>query len=236
VGVQLPAQWLHEAGERGVVPVARPGQAGILGTLGCRVRGPRSAVREEISLTGDDSAPRRESPLRPSMTAPARRTLLTPTGHHHAPAWFDISSPDAPRARRFNQEMFGWPVSVLDENDALVGAEGGQPAGGIGQAGPGRCRVQPDRSTPHAASRGAARQHRTLTRAHRLPGSRACPRPAGFRRGREALSISAIPVRRDGGSGLPAAACQLRSIGSWPMKVRLVAVLPEERNIRRDSR
>ena len=60
---------------------------------------------------------------------------MTPTGHP-APAWFDISSPDAPRARRFYQEMFGWPVNLLDETYALVGDEGGQPAGGIGQAGP----------------------------------------------------------------------------------------------------
>ncbi|GAA3740971.1 hypothetical protein HDA32_002555 [Spinactinospora alkalitolerans] len=62
---------------------------------------------------------------------------MTPTGHHPAPAWFDISSPDAPRARRFYREMFGWPVNALDESYALVGAEGGRPAGGIGQAGPG---------------------------------------------------------------------------------------------------
>jgi len=47
-----------------------------------------------------------------------------------------ISSPDAPRARRLYQEMFGWPVNLLDETYALVGGEGGQPAGGIGQAGP----------------------------------------------------------------------------------------------------
>jgi uncharacterized protein len=33
--------------------------------------------------------------------------------------------------------MFGWPVNLLDETCALVGGEGGQPAGGIGQAGPG---------------------------------------------------------------------------------------------------
>ncbi|GAA3806272.1 hypothetical protein GCM10022226_28000 [Sphaerisporangium flaviroseum] len=57
---------------------------------------------------------------------------MTPTG----PAWFDISSPDAVRARRFYQKMFGWPVTVLDETYALVGEEG-RPAGGIGQAGPG---------------------------------------------------------------------------------------------------
>jgi predicted enzyme related to lactoylglutathione lyase len=32
--------------------------------------------------------------------------------------------------------MFGWPVSLLDETYPLVSDEGGQPAGGIGQAGP----------------------------------------------------------------------------------------------------
>jgi predicted enzyme related to lactoylglutathione lyase len=58
---------------------------------------------------------------------------MTPTGHP-APAWFDISSPDAPRARHFYQEMFGWPVNLLDETYALVSGEGGQPAGGIAPA------------------------------------------------------------------------------------------------------
>ncbi|MEU7896117.1 VOC family protein [Nonomuraea sp. NPDC049152] len=62
---------------------------------------------------------------------------MTPTGHHPAPAWFDISTPDAPRARRFYQEMFGWRMNVLDETYTLVAGEGGRPAGGIGQAGPG---------------------------------------------------------------------------------------------------
>jgi uncharacterized protein len=61
---------------------------------------------------------------------------MTPTGHHPAPAWFDISTPDAPRARRFYQEMFGWPVNVLDESYALVGDVDGQPTGWIGQTGP----------------------------------------------------------------------------------------------------
>jgi predicted enzyme related to lactoylglutathione lyase len=32
--------------------------------------------------------------------------------------------------------MFGWPVNVLDESYAFVGDVDGQPAGGIGQAGP----------------------------------------------------------------------------------------------------
>jgi predicted enzyme related to lactoylglutathione lyase len=61
---------------------------------------------------------------------------MTSTGHHHAPGWFDISTPNAPRARRFYQEMFGWPVNAIDETYALVGDDGGQPTGGIGQAGP----------------------------------------------------------------------------------------------------
>jgi hypothetical protein len=61
---------------------------------------------------------------------------MTPTGRRPEPTWFDISSPDAPRARRFYQEMFGWPVTILDETYALVGAEDGEHTGGIGQAGP----------------------------------------------------------------------------------------------------
>ena len=60
---------------------------------------------------------------------------MTLTGPH-GPAWFDISSPDAARARAFYQEMFGWPVNVLDDTYALVAAEGAPPVGGIGQAGP----------------------------------------------------------------------------------------------------
>ncbi|MEV5711880.1 VOC family protein [Actinoallomurus sp. NPDC052274] len=62
---------------------------------------------------------------------------MTSTGHPHTPEWFDISTPDASRARRFYQEMFGWPVNVLDETYALVGDDDGRPTGGIGQAGPG---------------------------------------------------------------------------------------------------
>jgi predicted enzyme related to lactoylglutathione lyase len=54
-----------------------------------------------------------------------------------APAWFDISSPDAVRALAFYQEMFGWPANVLDETYALIGTAGAEPTGGIGQAGPG---------------------------------------------------------------------------------------------------
>jgi hypothetical protein len=60
---------------------------------------------------------------------------MTPTGHHPAPAWFDISSPAAPRAQRFYQETFGWPVNLLDQTHALFSSEGDQPASGIGQAG-----------------------------------------------------------------------------------------------------
>ena len=61
---------------------------------------------------------------------------MSPTDHPHRPAWFDISTPDAPRARRFYQDLLGWPVNVLDETYALAGDDGGQPTGGIGQAGP----------------------------------------------------------------------------------------------------
>jgi predicted enzyme related to lactoylglutathione lyase len=63
-------------------------------------------------------------------------THMTPTDHRPAPAWFDISSPDAARARRFYQEMFGWQVNAIDDAYALVGGDGGPPTGGIGQAGP----------------------------------------------------------------------------------------------------
>lgn len=51
-------------------------------------------------------------------------------------AWFDISTPDAPRVRRFYQELFGWPLRVLDDTYALVGDEDGRPIGGVGQAAP----------------------------------------------------------------------------------------------------
>jgi predicted enzyme related to lactoylglutathione lyase len=62
---------------------------------------------------------------------------MTPAAHNPAPAWFDISTPDADRARRFYQELFGWPVHAIDQTYALVGDHDGQPNGGIGQAGPG---------------------------------------------------------------------------------------------------
>ena len=61
---------------------------------------------------------------------------MTPNRHHPVPAWFDISTPDAARARRFYQELFGWTVNTLDETYALVG-DGDRPTGGIGQTGPG---------------------------------------------------------------------------------------------------
>ncbi|GIH27862.1 hypothetical protein Aph01nite_61720 [Acrocarpospora phusangensis] len=57
----------------------------------------------------------------------------TPISGSTTPGWFDISSPDAARARQFYQEMFGWPIHAIDDTYALVG---GPPAGGIGQAGP----------------------------------------------------------------------------------------------------
>ena len=49
------------------------------------------------------------------------------------PEWFDLSSSDAARARSFYQEMFGWPITVLDDTYALVSG-GEEPIGGIGQA------------------------------------------------------------------------------------------------------
>ncbi|MEU5261555.1 VOC family protein [Amycolatopsis sp. NPDC021455] len=60
---------------------------------------------------------------------------MSSTHHPHRPAWFDISTPDAARARDFYRDLFGWPSKVLDETYALVGDDGG-PTGGIGQAGP----------------------------------------------------------------------------------------------------
>ena len=54
----------------------------------------------------------------------------------YAPAWFDISTADASRARRFYGEVFGWPVNAIDETYVVVGGDDGRPTGGIGQAGP----------------------------------------------------------------------------------------------------
>jgi len=45
--VQLPAQRLHEAGERGVVTVARPSQIAVFGTFGGRVAGPQENLAHE---------------------------------------------------------------------------------------------------------------------------------------------------------------------------------------------
>ncbi|OKJ13616.1 VOC family protein [Kitasatospora sp. CB01950] len=58
--------------------------------------------------------------------------------HPPTPAWFDISTPDAPRAHRFYRALFDWPIDVLDATYARIGgAAGGEPIGGIGQSGPG---------------------------------------------------------------------------------------------------
>lgn len=59
---------------------------------------------------------------------------MTPTAPDASPSWFDISTPDAARARRFYQDMFGWAITAIDDTYALVGSEGAQPTGGIGQA------------------------------------------------------------------------------------------------------
>ncbi|WP_035839562.1 VOC family protein [Kitasatospora azatica] len=61
---------------------------------------------------------------------------MSSTDRPHLPAWFDISTPDAPRARRFYQELFDWSVNSLDATYALVADGDGRPSGGIGQAGP----------------------------------------------------------------------------------------------------
>ncbi|RMI31445.1 VOC family protein [Nocardia stercoris] len=60
---------------------------------------------------------------------------MTSDGQHHAPSWFDISTPDSRRTQRFYQEVFGWPVHALDETYALVGAPDSLATGGIGQSG-----------------------------------------------------------------------------------------------------
>lgn len=60
---------------------------------------------------------------------------MTSTASDALPSWFDISTPDAARARRFYREMFGWAITAIDDTYALVGPEDGQPTGGIGQAG-----------------------------------------------------------------------------------------------------
>ena len=62
------------------------------------------------------------------MTTPVKEDPVTPI-RHTAPAWFEISSPDAPGARHFYQQMFGWPVNLLNETYALDGSEGDQPTG-----------------------------------------------------------------------------------------------------------
>ena len=41
---------------------------------------------------------------------------MSPTGSPQGPAWFDISTPDAARARHFYEELFSWPVQLIDEN------------------------------------------------------------------------------------------------------------------------
>jgi predicted enzyme related to lactoylglutathione lyase len=61
---------------------------------------------------------------------------MSRTDHPYRPAWFDISTPDAPRARRFYKDLLGWPIDGLDATYALVGGSDGPPTGGIGQAGP----------------------------------------------------------------------------------------------------
>jgi hypothetical protein len=50
VGVQFPAQWLHEAGECSTVPGARPCQVAILDTFRCGVGGPGRNLAHERRL------------------------------------------------------------------------------------------------------------------------------------------------------------------------------------------
>ena len=51
---------------------------------------------------------------------------MSRTGSPYGPAWFDISTPDAPRARRFFHELFGWPVHAIDESPARSAAAASQ--------------------------------------------------------------------------------------------------------------
>jgi hypothetical protein len=44
--------------------------------------------------------------------------------HFTAPRKVLTSSTDGPRARRFYQDLFGWPSNVLDANHGLVGDDG----------------------------------------------------------------------------------------------------------------
>jgi predicted enzyme related to lactoylglutathione lyase len=62
---------------------------------------------------------------------------MSSTEAHPTPGWFDISTPDAPRARAFYKDLFGWNINVLDDTYSLVSAKDEQqPSAGIGQAGP----------------------------------------------------------------------------------------------------
>lgn len=55
----------------------------------------------------------------------------------NAPAWFDISTPDAGRAREFYGMVFGWTAHAANPDYSLLmnGSEQG-PIGGMGQSGP----------------------------------------------------------------------------------------------------
>jgi hypothetical protein len=71
-----------------------------------------STIGDEISLTSDDSAPTA------GVSPPTTRHL--PAGNHHAPAWFDISSLDAPRARRFYRRAMALiAIAHPDHRDRL---------------------------------------------------------------------------------------------------------------------
>ncbi|WP_037604961.1 VOC family protein [Streptacidiphilus rugosus] len=94
---------------------------------------------------------------------------MSSTDRPHAPAWFDISTPDAPRARRFYQDLFGWQVDVIGGDYALVGGVDGRPQGGIGQAG------TDSPYTGFVAYFPVDDVDTALARAERLGGSRVLP-------------------------------------------------------------
>lgn len=59
------------------------------------------------------------------------------TTRPNAPAWFDISTPDAGRARHFYEHVFGWTAHAADADySPLLNGSGEGPIGGMGQTGP----------------------------------------------------------------------------------------------------
>ncbi|WP_205474670.1 VOC family protein [Nocardioides sp. SYSU D00038] len=55
---------------------------------------------------------------------------------NHPVAFFEVTSPDAPRAQAFYRDLFGWSIEVDDEGYGLVDTGAGEDgvSGGIGPA------------------------------------------------------------------------------------------------------